>query len=116
MLGAPFFLMDRLEGETLPRRLLRDPQYAATRAGLAAELGAILARIHAIDASCPELAGLAGAGVGSALLETRRIAETVERLAVEPHPVLDLAARWAGGARARAAPPVLGHGDIGSAT
>jgi aminoglycoside phosphotransferase (APT) family kinase protein len=111
VLGAPFFLMDRLEGETLPRRLLRDPQYAATRAGLAAELGAILARIHAIDASCPELAGLAGAGVGSALLETRRIAETVERLAVEPHPVLDLAARWL---EARAPEPrrrVLVHGD-----
>jgi aminoglycoside phosphotransferase (APT) family kinase protein len=113
VLGAPFFLMDRLEGETLPRRLLRDPQYAATRAGLAAELGAILARIHAIDASCPELAGLAaaGAGVGSALLETRRIAESVERLAVEPHPVLDLAARWLEAHAPEPRQRVLVHGD-----
>jgi aminoglycoside phosphotransferase (APT) family kinase protein len=113
VLGAPFFLMDRVEGETLPRRLLRDPEYAATRAGLAAELGAILARIHAIDTADPELAGLAAtaAGVGSARLETRRIAETVARLAVEPHPVLDLAARWL---EARAPEPrrrVLVHGD-----
>ena len=113
VLGAPFFLMDRLEGETLPRRLLRNPEYAATRVGLASALGAILARIHAIDTSRPELAGLAsaGAGVGSALQETRRIAEAAERLAVEPHPVLDLAARWL---EARAPEPrrrVLVHGD-----
>jgi aminoglycoside phosphotransferase (APT) family kinase protein len=78
---------------------------------MAAELGAILARIHAIDTSAPELAGLAAAGAGSARLETRRIAEGVARLAVEPHPVLDLAARWL---EARAPEPsrrVLVHGD-----
>jgi len=113
VLGAPFFLMDRLEGETLPRRLLRDPEYATTRAGLAPALGAILARIHAIDTARPELAGLAAAqaGVGSARQEVRRIAEAVERLAVEPHPVLDLAARWL---EVRAPEPrrrVLVHGD-----
>jgi aminoglycoside phosphotransferase (APT) family kinase protein len=113
VLGAPFFLMDRLEGETLPRRLLRNPEYAATRAGMAPALGAILARIHAIDLSNPELAGLsaAGTGVGSAREETQRIAEAARRLAVEPHPVLDLAARWL---EARAPEPrrrVLVHGD-----
>jgi len=111
LLGAPFFLMDRLEGETLPRRLLRNPEYAATRAGLVPALGAILARIHAIDASSPELAGLASAGGGSAREEIRRIVEAAQRLAVEPHPVLDLAARWL---EARAPEPrrrVLVHGD-----
>src|SRR5262245_57236774 len=39
VLGAPFFLMDRISGETLPRRLLRDPEYAAARAGMASALG-----------------------------------------------------------------------------
>src|SRR5512143_258908 len=34
VLGSPFFLMDRVEGETLPRRLLRDEAYAKTRAGM----------------------------------------------------------------------------------
>jgi aminoglycoside phosphotransferase (APT) family kinase protein len=113
VLGSPFFLMDRLAGETLPRRLLRDPEFAATRAGLASALGAILARIHAIEIARPELAGLATAqaGVGSAREEVRRIVAAVERLAVEPHPVLDLAARWL---EARAPEPrrrVLVHGD-----
>jgi aminoglycoside phosphotransferase (APT) family kinase protein len=113
VLGAPFFLMDRLEGETLPRRLLRDAAYAGTRADLARSLGGILARIHAIDVSQPELAALAGAptGVASAREEVRRIGETLRRLAVEPHPVLDLAERWLD---ARAPEPqrrVLVHGD-----
>jgi len=113
VLGAPFFLMDRIAGETLPRRLLRDPEYAVARAGMAPALGAILARIHSIDTERPELAalGAAQAGVGSARLEIRRIVEAVERLAVEPHPVLDLAARWL---EARAPEPrrrVLVHGD-----
>ena len=112
-LGSAFFLMDRLSGETLPRRLLRDPEYAATRAGLAPALGAILARIHEIDTARPELAGLVAApsGVGSAREEVRRISATLEKLAVEPHPVLDLAARWL---EARAPEPrrrVLVHGD-----
>jgi aminoglycoside phosphotransferase (APT) family kinase protein len=112
-LGSAFFLMERVEGEALPRRLLRDPEYARTRAGLAPALGAILARIPAIEVTKPELAGLAAstAGVGSAREEVRRIAATLEKLAVEPHPVLDLAARWL---EARAPEPrrrVLVHGD-----
>ncbi|MEX0785691.1 MAG: phosphotransferase, partial [Dehalococcoidia bacterium] len=48
-LDAPFFLMERVEGETIPRRLLRDDVYANARASMAAQLGGILARIHRID-------------------------------------------------------------------
>jgi aminoglycoside phosphotransferase (APT) family kinase protein len=113
VLGAPFFLMDRIEGETLPRRLLRDPEYAATRAGMARELGAILARIHAIDTSSPDLAGLAASpsGVGSGREEIRRISSSIERLALEPHPVLELAARWLEARAPEPARRVLVHGD-----
>ena len=41
--------MERLDGETIPRRLLRDDAYAAVRPGLARRLGEILARIHQVD-------------------------------------------------------------------
>lgn len=64
VLGTPFFVMDRVEGESLPRRLLRDPEYAGARRVLAAQLGGILARIHAIDPARPELAGLGGSTLG----------------------------------------------------
>ena len=48
-LGQAYLLMERLEGETIPRRLLRDEAYAAVRPGLARRLGEILARIHQVD-------------------------------------------------------------------
>jgi aminoglycoside phosphotransferase (APT) family kinase protein len=96
VLGAPFFLMDRIEGETLPRRLLREERYAEARAGMAAELGRILARIHDLDTGGAELAALArpaGARAPSRG-EVERVAQGIRALAVEPHPVLDLAERW----------------------
>jgi aminoglycoside phosphotransferase (APT) family kinase protein len=96
VLGAPFFLMDRVAGETLPRRLLRDEAFAATRAGMAGELGTILAKIHALDLDQPDLAPLPRppADRSPARAELERVAQSIRDLAVEPHPVLDLAARW----------------------
>lgn len=96
LLGSPFFLMDRLAGETLPRRLLRDEAYATARERLTGQLGAALAAIHAIDVEQPGLAGLAESpsGGGSARAEIERTAFGLRELAVEPHPVLDLAERW----------------------
>src|SRR5438046_573617 len=41
-LGAPFFVMDRIEGETLARRLLRDDVYAEARGVMTGQLGRIL--------------------------------------------------------------------------
>ena len=44
--GRPYLLMSRVDGETIPRRILRDP--ALARPGRAAELGGLLARLHAV--------------------------------------------------------------------
>ena len=113
VLGSPFFLMERVEGEALPRRLLRDERYAKARAGMAAQLGAILARIHALGLAEPDLAGLAAPPLdrSPARAEVERVAAGIRVLAVEPHPVLDLAERWL---LERAPEPVrrtLVHGD-----
>jgi aminoglycoside phosphotransferase (APT) family kinase protein len=43
------YVMARVPGETLARRLLRDPEYAEARPKLARQLGEAAARIHAID-------------------------------------------------------------------
>lgn len=96
VLGSPFFLMERVEGETLPRRLLREERYAAARQALPGELGTQLARIHALDLEQPDLAGLARppAGRSPARVEVERVALGLRELVVEPHPVLDLAERW----------------------
>ena len=114
-LGAPFFAMERLAGETIPRRLLRDTRYAEARAVLCRQLGASLAGIHAIDIETSEwtraLDRPARPGE-AALSEVDRTAEGYRALAVEPHPVLDLAERWLRAHLPPAAPSLrLVHGD-----
>jgi aminoglycoside phosphotransferase (APT) family kinase protein len=47
--GSPYLLMERLDGETLPHRLLRDERWATVRPILVQQFGEILGRIHAID-------------------------------------------------------------------
>ena len=43
------YIMERIEGETIARRILRDEAYAAARPKLARQLGEAAARIHAVD-------------------------------------------------------------------
>ena len=55
-LGGAYLVTERIEGETIPRRILRDPALARARAGFAAQCGRILSRIHAIPLGClPDL-------------------------------------------------------------
>jgi aminoglycoside phosphotransferase (APT) family kinase protein len=55
-LGGGYLVTERIEGETIPRRILRDPALAPARAGFAAQCGQILTRIHAIPlGSLPDL-------------------------------------------------------------
>ena len=47
-LGGPWMVADRIEGETIPRRILRDESLADARDRLAAQAGAAAAGIHRI--------------------------------------------------------------------
>jgi len=113
VLETPFFLMDRLEGETIPRRLLRDDAYAAAREGMVDDLGAILARIHAIDVDRRRLRGLARPGPERSAAEDQLAlaVAAVHELAPDPHPVLELAARWLEARLPRSDRQTLVHGD-----
>jgi len=113
VLDTPFFLMDRLEGETIPRRLLRDEAYAAAREGMVGRLGGILARIHALDVDRRRLRGLERPVPGrSAAADQLALAATAAReLAPDPHPVLDLAARWLEARLPAPGRQTLVHGD-----
>lgn len=96
LLGAPFFVMDRIAGETLPRRLLRDEEYAHARAAMTTQLGAALARIHGIALQEPLLGFLAQPeeGKNAALSEVDRYEQIYRYAAPDPHPALELALRW----------------------
>jgi aminoglycoside phosphotransferase (APT) family kinase protein len=82
------FVMARVEGETIPRKILRNEQFAKARPKLARQLGKVLAGIHAIDlAQLPEL---------RAMTPAKEIAELERdyRSFDWPRPVFELALRW----------------------
>ena len=95
-LGAPFYLMERVEGETIPRKLLRDDEYAGARRAMTAQLGAALARIHTIEPAAPGLDALAAppAGVAPAAHEIDRHERVYRAITPDPHPAFELAFRW----------------------
>jgi aminoglycoside phosphotransferase (APT) family kinase protein len=101
------FIMDRVPGETIPRKILRDEALAAVRPLLARQAGEILARIHAIPtATLPALP------LSSARRELGELQE-IYRQDGQPRPVFELALRWLQD-RAPAEPvkPCLVHGDF----
>ncbi len=102
-LGPGSLVMAFVEGETIPRRLLRDESLAGVRAHLAADCGEILAAIHRVPPL--EVPGLPG---GDPLEQLRAV---VDRLG-EPHPAFELAFRWLGDNRPPRSAPVVVHGDF----
>lgn len=82
------YVMAALEGETIPRRILRDDTYAELRPRLAHLCGETLARLHAVDtALVPEL------NLSTARTQIDRYGE-LYRSFEQPVPVFDLAFRW----------------------
>jgi aminoglycoside phosphotransferase (APT) family kinase protein len=95
LLGGPFYLMDRVEGETIPRRILRSEELEAARAELPAQLGTALAGIHTIDIESDALAWLPAPPPGrsspEAQLDQLRL---MLDAAPSPTPVGEWAYRW----------------------
>lgn len=101
------FVMDRLEGETLGRRIVRDPALADARCVLAQQCGAAMARIHGL--ATEDLPRLRTAGAQAEL----DFQAGLHRRHGTVRPVFALALQWL----ARHAPadvdrPVLVHGDF----
>ncbi len=82
------FVMDRVAGETIPRKILRDDAYARARPHLAAQCGEIAARIHAI--SPVSLPKLPVQDATTQLDQYRALLDTFG----EPHPAFELGLRW----------------------
>jgi len=101
------FVMTRVDGETIPRRILRDDAFASARPLLARQCGELAARIHGIDPSrLPPLRQAPARAELAAYLERHR-SQRVAR------PVFELAFRWLEDhLPARAVEPRLVHGDF----
>ncbi len=113
VLGVCFFIVDRLEGESVGRRIVRENSLASGRRLLPEQMGEQLARIHRVDAHSSGLAFLPTfAGAASPAARTVASARIQLDELGEPHPVLEWALRWL----ERKAPPcprlVTLHGDF----
>ncbi|MBQ0718810.1 MAG: phosphotransferase family protein [Gammaproteobacteria bacterium] len=100
------YVMACVEGETLPKTLLKAPEFAVARKRFAAQTGEIFAKLHAIDPG--EVAFL------------EKVVDSIDPLAAqisrydaygEYHPGLDVGIRWLENNRPKAKPRVFVHGD-----
>jgi aminoglycoside phosphotransferase (APT) family kinase protein len=104
VLGAPFIVMEYVEGETLAPRILRDERYAPARARMASQCGEILAAIHRLPIDV--LPGLQALRDPLAIL--RGLLDTyAERL-----PAFELGMRWLEANRPPSSSPTVVHGDF----
>jgi aminoglycoside phosphotransferase (APT) family kinase protein len=102
-LGLPFLITQRIEGETIPQRILRSERYAAARERLARQYGAALGQIHRIPLDAVE-----GLEDQDPLAHYASVLAGID----EPHPALELGLRWLAANRPPAAERVVVHGDF----
>jgi aminoglycoside phosphotransferase (APT) family kinase protein len=90
--GGPFFVSERVDGETIPRRVLRLVEQHGIGETVAAQLGTAMGRLHALDpASAPR--GIARPAHGP--VETALVgADTALSDLLQPSPVLSYGIRW----------------------
>ncbi|WP_331769106.1 phosphotransferase family protein (plasmid) [Embleya sp. NBC_00888] len=105
---APAYLvMEFLKGETIPRKLLRNPEFGRAREVLVEQVGRTLAAIHTVFAErVPFLGPARDAAEAVAQMDT-----WLTRLDVGS-PILELAARWLAANAPPAGPASLVHGDV----
>ncbi len=82
------FIMQRVEGETIARKILRDEQFAQVRPKLARQIGTVAAGIHGLDLrQLPELRRMT---VASEIAELEHDYRSFDW----PRPVFELALHW----------------------
>src|SRR6266852_1593522 len=99
--GREAFVMERLEGDTIGRRIVQKDELAAARAALPVQMAEELARIHAIPAE------------RVSFLPESRLEQMVGELdeVGEPHPAIELGLWWLRENRPPPRDPVVVHGD-----
>ena len=102
-LGRSWMVVERIDGETIPRRILRDEEFASARPLLTAQCGRALAAVHTID---PEaVPGLDPTD------QFQRFRELLDAMS-EPHPAFELGFRWLERNRPPARADTVVHGDF----
>lgn len=103
IIGAPFIVMERLDGETIPRRLLRDDEFAGAREVLVGQCARAIAGIHRVPLD-----------EATSLKEQEPLGQLQSLLDYlgEPHPAFELALRWLDANRPPSTRTTVVHGDF----
>jgi aminoglycoside phosphotransferase (APT) family kinase protein len=102
-LGAPFLVLVRVDGETIARRIQRDPEYAEARRLLPSQLGRAAAALHVMP---PE------AVPGLQWQDQLAVYRDVLELSGQPHPAFELGFRWLEANRRESGRIGIVHGDF----
>jgi aminoglycoside phosphotransferase (APT) family kinase protein len=112
--GRAFFVMDRVDGESVGRRVVKLPELAEARATMAREMGRQLARIHALPCNDLPFLSRPDAHEGACEKAERGMRSLMDELS-RHHPVWEHTLRWLSTHRPPAAaqgPVTLVHGDF----
>ncbi len=102
-LAMPYLICEFVDGETIPRRILRDEALREARRHMAEQCGGILAAIHAIAPD--EVPGLTS---GDPLEQMR---SQLDQLG-QPHPAFELGLLWLAAHRPERSRTTVVHGDF----
>ncbi|MGH8491718.1 MAG: phosphotransferase family protein [Moraxellaceae bacterium] len=100
------YVMQRINGETLPPRILKEPALAAAREKLTAQCGETLAKLHATP-----LANIPDLRLQDAPVQLDDL-EKFYRMAADPLPVFELVLRWLRENAPASPKTTLVHGDF----
>ena len=103
VLGSAGMVVERLTGETIARKLLRDDEWAVARERLGEQVGAATAAIHAIPVDA-----VGGLQAVDQVSQYRTVLDALS----EPHPAFELGFRWLEANRPPDNAPCVVHGDL----
>ena len=104
--GRAAFVMERVSGETIGRRIVQRPELAGARAALPVQMAEELAKIHAIPAE--RVPFLSGGGARDVLVQLEHELDVLD----EPHPAIELGIVWCRERLPLERPHVVTHGDF----
>jgi aminoglycoside phosphotransferase (APT) family kinase protein len=111
VLERPFLILERIDGETIGRRIIQAPELEAARRHLPGQMGAALARIHALDPGPLHFLPRPRPAQPPAVAVLERARAELDRVG-GAHPGLEAGLRWLTENAPLSTSPTLVHGDF----
>jgi aminoglycoside phosphotransferase (APT) family kinase protein len=107
---GPGLIVERVDGEVIARRILKDSAFETVRPRLLQQMGEELAKIHAVRADTASRLPRPGPGEAPAEVELEQVERSLGEIG-EPHPALELGLRRLRQLALPCPSPVIVHSD-----